>query len=64
MISRLPIPRTSFLDSRLRLRGRVNRLLERDMSTSDTQLDPVAHVGKPGQSTAAPPRRDEHPDAQ
>lgn len=62
MISRLPIPRTSFLDSRLRLRGRINRLLERDLSISDAQLDPVAHVGKPGQSTSAPVRRDAHPD--
>ena len=38
-----PVPRTSFLDSRLRLRGRVNRLLERGMAVSDNQL---AHVGR------------------
>ena len=61
MFSRLPIPRTSFLDSRLRLRGRVDRLIANGMSTSDTQLDPVAHVGKPGVSSE--PRRDTHPDA-
>ncbi|MEM1054997.1 MAG: hypothetical protein AAGI52_05685 [Bacteroidota bacterium] len=57
MTPRLPIPRTSFLDSRLRLRGRVNRLAERSLNTSDAQLDPIAHVGKPGGPlTAAEPR--------
>lgn len=63
MISRLPIPRTSFLDSRLRLRGRVNRLLERNMSTSDTQLDPVAHVGRPGGPLTSTDERDRQPEA-
>ena len=52
----LPSTRTSFLDSRLRLRGRVNRLLVRGHSVSDSQLDPVAHVGRPGTSAAPPDR--------
>ena len=51
----LPLPRTSFLDSRIRLRGRVNRLLEHGMSVSDSQLDPVAHVGRPGTPLTARP---------
>jgi len=50
----LPVPRTSFLDSRLRLRGRVNRLLVHNQSVSDTQLDP-AHVGRPGAPLTARP---------
>lgn len=55
----IPVPRTSFLDSRFRLRGRVNRLLERGQSVSDSQLDPVAHVGRPGGPlTARPPVTD------
>lgn len=48
-----PLTRTSFLDSRFRLRSRTNRLIERGMSANDTQLDPVAHVGRPGASTSA-----------
>lgn len=44
----LPMTRTSFLDSRFRLRGRVNRLIGHGLPTSDRQLDPVAHVGRPG----------------
>lgn len=51
----IPVPRTSFLDSRFRLRGRVNRLLERGQSVSDTQLDPVAHIGRPGAPLTARP---------
>ncbi|MEO0556841.1 MAG: hypothetical protein AAF170_01525 [Bacteroidota bacterium] len=51
----LPVPRTSFLDSRLRLRGRVNRLLERGQDVSDSQLDPVAHIGRPGAPLMARP---------
>lgn len=47
MIS-LPVTRTSFLDSRFRLRGRVNRLLNKGLPVNDAQLDPVAHVGRPG----------------
>ena len=43
-----PVTRTSFLDSRFRLRNRVGRLLEAGHSVSDAQLDPVAHVGRPG----------------
>ena len=54
-----PIPRTSFLDSRFRLRGRTNRLLERGLPVTDTQLNPVAHVGRPGVSAA--PRPDDEP---
>ena len=38
----------SFLDSRFRLRGRVNRLLTSGHTVTDRQLDPVAHVGQPG----------------
>ena len=60
MIS-LPIPRTSFLDSRFRLRGRVNRLVGQGLSASDAQLDPVAHVGRPG-APAAPPDRSPKPE--
>ena len=62
MIS-LPIPRTSFLDSRLRLRGRVNRLLVNGQPVTDSQLDPVAHVGRPGASDAsqAKPERAQAP---
>jgi hypothetical protein len=56
----VPIPRTSFLDSRLRLRGRVSRLVPRGLSASDAQLDPVAHVGRPG--TPPAPRDDERTD--
>ena len=56
----VPIPRTSFLDSRLRLRGRTNRLLGRGLSVSDTQLDPVAHVGRPGVSHEPRPTDHEH----
>ena len=52
----LPSTRTSFLDSRLRLRGRVNRLLVRGLPVNDSQLDPVAHVGRPGASAATPDR--------
>lgn len=49
----LPMTRTSFLDSRFRLRNRVNRLLDHGLPTTDRQLDPVAHVGRPGTSGAA-----------
>ena len=52
LTSRLPISRTSFLDSRFRLRNRTGRLLERGLSVSDSQLNPVAHVGRPGVSQA------------
>ncbi|MGB3544445.1 hypothetical protein [Rubrivirga sp.] len=45
---RRPVTRTSFLDSRFRLRNRANRLLEAGHSVNDSQLDPVAHVGRPG----------------
>ena len=59
MISiRRPMPRTSFLDSRFRLRNRANRLLTDGQSVSDTQLDPVAHVGQPGGPTSATTDRD------
>ncbi len=51
----LPVTRTSFLDSRFRLRGRVNRLLTNGHTVTDRQLDPVAHVGQPG--AAAKPER-------
>ncbi len=51
----LPVPRTSFLDSRFRLRGRVNRLLAHGQSVSDNQLDSVAHVGRPGAPLTARP---------
>ena len=33
-----PLPRTSFLDSRLRTRGRQNRLIERGMTAPDSHL--------------------------
>lgn len=59
-----PLSRTSFLDSRFRLRNRANRLLSNGMSVSDTQLDPVAHVGRPGGPTAAvQPERERQQDA-
>lgn len=45
---RRPVTRTSFLDSRFRLRNRANRLLEAGHSVNDAQLDPIAHVGRPG----------------
>lgn len=61
MIS-LPIPRTSFLDSRLRLRGRTNRLLSKGLPVNDAQLDPVAHVGRPGVAALANREHDEQPD--
>ena len=44
----LPITRTSFLDSRFRLRNRANRLIASGHVVDDRQLDPVAHVGQPG----------------
>ncbi|MEM0961753.1 MAG: hypothetical protein AAGK21_04315 [Bacteroidota bacterium] len=44
--------RTSFLDSRIRLRNRANRLLANGMSVSDNQLNAVAHVGRPGGPTS------------
>ena len=52
-----PFTRTSFLDSRFRLRNRANRLIQHGMSATDTQLDPVAHVGRPG-APSAPAERD------
>ena len=59
-----PISRTSFLDSRFRLRNRANRLLAHGHSVSDAQLDPVAHVGRPGGPTqAASADRDRSTDA-
>lgn len=54
-----PQTRTSFLDSRLRLRSRTNRLLVDGYSVSDRQLDP-AHIGRPGEPVQ--PDRD-RPDA-
>ncbi|MEM1117543.1 MAG: hypothetical protein AAF845_01430 [Bacteroidota bacterium] len=57
-----PVTRTSFLDSRLRLRNRTNRLIERGMSVSDHQLDP-AHIGRPGVSTSAIDREANRPEA-
>ena len=53
-----PMSRTSFLDSRFRLRNRANRLIAHGMSVSDAQLDPVAHVGRPGGPTSATADRD------
>ena len=53
---RRPLTRTSFLDSRFRLRNRANRLLTSGASVSDAQLDPVAHVGRPGGPTTPQPR--------
>ena len=58
----LPITRTSFLDSRLRLRGRTNRLLAKGLPVHDAQLDPVAHVGRPGAPPAPPRPPAERPD--
>lgn len=37
-----PLPRTSFLDSRLRTRGRQNRLIERGMTAHDSHLGVAA----------------------
>ena len=47
-----PFPRTSFLDSRFRLRNRANRLLAHGHTVDVTRLDPVAHVGRPGGPTS------------
>jgi hypothetical protein len=58
----LPIPRTSFLDSRLRLRGRTNRLLAKGLPVNDAQLDPVAHVGRPGAAPTPNREQDDRPD--
>ena len=43
-----PLPRTSFLDSRLRTRGRQNRLIERGMNATDS------HLGVPADRPTAP----------
>lgn len=51
-----PLSRTSFLDSRFRLRSRASRLLAQGRSVNDAQLDPVAHVGRPGSAAPAPAR--------
>ena len=58
-----PLTRTSFLDSRFRLRSRTNRLIQNGMPVSDAQLDPVAHVGRPGGPTQSTTDRDRNLDA-
>ena len=58
-----PFPRTSFLDSRFRLRNRANRLLAHGHTVDVNQLDPVAHVGRPGGPAPARPADRERPQA-
>ena len=51
-----PIPRTSFLDSRLRQRGRVTRLVQRGLPATEAQ---VPHFARPGDAAPPAPREAE-----